>query len=183
MDRVDEDRFRDFVAQRSPELIRRAHVLVGGDSHAAKDLLQAALIKLAARWQQVDDPAAYVRVVMYRQQISWWRRGWSRFEVATDSVPERRGSDPAHSADLRLSVRVALRRLTPRQRAVLFLRYFEDLPEADIAEILGCSVGTVRSTNHRALARLRTIAPELAELNGEPGGGRVGSSPIKEVWQ
>ncbi len=183
MDRVDDDRFRDFVAQRSPELIRRAHLLVGGDSHAAKDLLQAALIKLATRWQQVDDPAAYVRVVMYRQQISWWRRGWSRFEVATAAVPERRSADSTHSTDLRLTVRVALRRLTPKQRAVLFLRYFEDLPETEVADILGCSVGTVRSTNHRALARLRAIAPELAELNGEAGGGRVDSPPIKEVWQ
>ena len=171
VDKADEETFREFVAVPSPELMRRAFVLVGGDHDAAKDLLQASLIKLASRWTSVDDPAAYLRTVMYRQQISWWRHGWSRFEVTSGAVPDRVGGDGTHVTDLRLSVRAAMRRLTPKQRAVLFLRYFEDLPEADVASVLRCSVGTVRSTNHRALARLRAIAPERAELDGDGAAG------------
>ena len=167
MDKADEELFREFVALRAPELMRRAFVLVGADRDAAKDLVQASLIKLASRWTSVEDPLAYLRTVMYRQQISWWRRGWSRFEVTSGAVPDRVGGDGTHVTDLRVTVRAAMRRLTPKQRAVLFLRYFEDLPEADVASVLGCSVGTVRSTNHRALARLRAIAPELGELDGD----------------
>jgi RNA polymerase sigma-70 factor (sigma-E family) len=167
MDEADEELFREFVALHSPELMRRAFVLVGGDFDAAKDLVQAALIKLVSRWTSVEDPLAYLRTVIYRQQISWWRRGWSRFEVTSGAVPDRAGGDGTHVTDLRVIVRAAMRRLTPKQRAVLFLRYFEDLPEADVASVLGCSVGTVRSTNHRALARLRAIAPELGELDGD----------------
>jgi RNA polymerase sigma-70 factor (sigma-E family) len=171
MDEADEELFREFVALRSPELMRRAFVLVGGDCDAAKDLVQASLIKLASRWTSVEDPLAYLRTIMYRQQISWWRRGWSRFEVTSGAVPDRVGGDGTHVTDLRVTVRAAMRRLTPKQRAVLFLRYFEDLPEAGVASVLGCSVGTVRSTNHRALARLRAIAPELAELDGDRAAG------------
>ncbi len=182
MERVDEDRFREFVSSRSAELLRRAYVLAGGDHDLAKDLLQAALVKLAARWDAVDDPGAYVRVIMYRQQISWWRRGWHRYEVSSPAVRDKRDGDPAHRTDLRLTVRTAMRRLTAKQRAVLFLRYFEDLAEADVARVLGCSVGTVRSTNHRALARLRAVAPELAELDGGPG-GHHGAPVVKEAWQ
>lgn len=74
------------------------------------------------------------------------------------------GVDAAAAAELRLVMRQALSRLTARQRTVLVLRYFEDLPEADVARLLGCSVGTVRSTTHRSLARLRVLAPELAAL-------------------
>ncbi|MEV0379271.1 sigma-70 family RNA polymerase sigma factor [Nonomuraea sp. NPDC050643] len=99
MDAVDEQGFREFVAARSPALMRLGFLLTGGDQHAAEDLVQTALA-----------------------------------------------------------------RLTARQRAVLVLRYFEDLPEKEIAQVLGCSVGTVRSTAHRSLARLREIAPELAQV-------------------
>jgi RNA polymerase sigma factor (sigma-70 family) len=116
------------------------------------------------RWGSVDEPIAYVRTVMYRQQISWWRRGWSRMETPSAAVPDHTDRDAAGATELKLTVRAALFRLTPRQRAVLFLRYFEDLPEAEVAATLGCSVGNVRSTAHRALAKLRETAPELAEF-------------------
>lgn len=158
MDPTAEQAFREFVVECTPALLRRAYVLTGGDHDAAYDLLQATLIRTAAHWHRVDDPAAYVRAAMYRQQISWQRLGWHRHEY-TGTPPERPVADQTHDTDLKLAVRAALRRLTPRQRAVLFLRHFEDLPEAEVAQILECAVGTVRSTNHRALARLRAVAP------------------------
>jgi RNA polymerase sigma-70 factor (sigma-E family) len=165
VDQVAETEFRDFVTACSPELMRRAFVLVGGDYEAARDLVQAALAKALSRWDSIDQPIAYVRTIMYRQQINWWRRGWGRMELPSAEVPERAGDDTTYSTELKLTVRAALYRLTPRQRAVLFLRYFEDLSEAEAANILGCSVGNIRSTSHRALARLREIAPELAEFS------------------
>lgn len=162
MDPADEQGFREFVSARSPALMRLGFMLSGGDQHAAEDLVQAALAKLAARWRQVDAPEAYVRQIMYRQQVNWWRAIGRRGEVIQAEPPDRPGADGTHQSDLRMVLRAALARLTPRQRAVLVLRYFEDLPEDRIAAMLSCSVGTVRSTTFRSLARLRQIAPELA---------------------
>jgi RNA polymerase sigma-70 factor (sigma-E family) len=161
----DQRRFRDFVAARTPTLMRIAYLLAG-NQHDAEDLLQTALTRTAARlfWIRHTDPEAYVRKVLYRESISSWRR-IKRREVLTWSPPDGVTTDPGHAADLRLTVRQALLRLTRRQRAVLVLRYFEDLPEAEVAEILGCSVGTVRSQSDRAKARLRRIAPELADAD------------------
>ncbi|MEK0101189.1 SigE family RNA polymerase sigma factor, partial [Streptomyces sp. A475] len=159
------DSFREFVASRSPALLKTAVLLSGGDRHAAEDLLQTALIKAAGRWHRIDEPEAYVRKILYRQQISRWRLKWRGRELTVAEPPESRtGVDSSHAADLRIVMRTALARLTARQRTVLVLRYFEDLPEADVARLLGCSVGTVRSTTHRSLARLRSLAPELAAL-------------------
>lgn len=162
----DEDDFRAFVNARSGDLMRRAFVLTGGDQHAAEDLVQTALAKAADHWSQLDHPLAFVRTVMYRQQISWHRLGWSKHESAAETLPEPAMGDRSHLIELKLAVRGALGRLSPRQRAVLFLRHFEDLPESEVAEVLGCSVGNVRSTNHRALQRLREVAPELADFYG-----------------
>ncbi|WP_344915259.1 SigE family RNA polymerase sigma factor [Streptosporangium oxazolinicum] len=160
MDAAEERRFREFVSARSPALMRLAFLLTGGDQHAAEDLLQTALARTVAGWSRVETPEAYVRQVMYRQQVSWWRR---RRETVVAEPPEGTVADGTPGADLRIVMRRALARLTPRQRAVLVLRYYEDLPEAEVAGILGCSVGTVRSTAHRSLARLRVLAPELRE--------------------
>ncbi|MFG3201623.1 SigE family RNA polymerase sigma factor [Streptomyces sp. NPDC048192] len=168
MDAEAQENFRQFVAGRSSALLRTAVLLTGGDRHAAEDLLQNALVKAAGRWQRIDEPEAYVRRVLYRQQISRWRLKWPRREVTVAEPPEdSAAADASGAAELRLVLRAALARLTARQRTVLVLRYFEDLPEADVARILGCSVGTVRSTTHRSLARLRELAPELAAL--DPG--------------
>ncbi|WP_405994114.1 SigE family RNA polymerase sigma factor [Streptomyces sp. NBC_00986] len=157
--------FRDFVDSRSSALLKTAVLLCGGDRHAGEDLLQNALAKAAGRWQRIDEPEAYVRRILYRQQVSRWRLKWRRREVSVAEPPEAgAGTDAAAATELRLLMREALSRLTARQRTVLVLRYFEDLPEADVARILGCSVGTVRSTTHRSLARLRVLAPELAAL-------------------
>ncbi|WP_283135117.1 SigE family RNA polymerase sigma factor [Rhizohabitans arisaemae] len=163
MDAAAERRFRDFVAARSPALMRLAFLLSGGDQHAAEDLLQIALAKTVARWHAVDEPEAYVRRVLYRQQISLWRRATRRREIAVAEPPEGVAQDATQAIHMKIVVRHALARLTPRQRAVLVLRYFEDLPEAEVAAVLGCSVGTVRSTAHRSLAKLRVLVPELAE--------------------
>ncbi|SDN93043.1 RNA polymerase sigma-70 factor, sigma-E family [Streptomyces sp. cf386] len=165
MDAQAQESFREFVANRSSTLLKTAVLLTGGDRHAAEDLLQNALIKAAGRWRRIDEPEAYVRQILYRQQISRWRLKWPGRELTVAEPPET-GADPdaAPAAELRLLMRGALARLTDRQRTVLVLRYFEDLPEADVARILGCSVGTVRSTTHRSLARLRALAPELAAL-------------------
>ncbi len=170
MDTAAERQFREFVVARSVSLMRLAYLLAGGDQHAAEDLLQVALAKTAARWSGVDSPEAYVRRVMYRQQVNSWRLKWKRRETQVAVPPDEARYDDIPAVDLKLTVRRALARITPRQRAVLVLRYFEDLPEAEVARVLGCSVGTVRSTTHRSLARLRELAPELDELN-----------PIEEV--
>ncbi|MCK2213866.1 SigE family RNA polymerase sigma factor [Actinomadura sp. ATCC 31491] len=143
--------------------MRLGFLLTGGDQHAAEDLVQHALAKLATRWRRVAAPEAYARQTMYRQQVSWWRTSTRRGEVVLADPPEAAARDLNHQSELRLVLRAALARLTARQRAVLVLRYFEDLPEQDVARALGCSVGTVRSTAHRSLARLREIAPELAQ--------------------
>jgi RNA polymerase sigma factor (sigma-70 family) len=83
-------------------------------------------------------------------------------------MPERAGVSPEDQIDLRFAVIAALRRLAPRQRAVLVLRFYEDLSESQVAEALSCSVGTVKSQTHDALRRLRSLAPELAEFRTNP---------------
>ncbi|GLX05820.1 SigE family RNA polymerase sigma factor [Microbispora sp. NBRC 16548] len=153
--------FAEFVAARSDSLIRLAYVLTG-DQHAAEDLLQAALTKTVSHWPRIrDSPEAYVRRVMYHEQVGRWRSPrWGR-ERTTDTPPDQAVGDRTADADTRLTLQRALRALPPRKRAVLVLRYYEDLPESEVAKIMNCSVGTVRSQTHHAIARLR-------ELIGEP---------------
>ncbi|GGJ97196.1 DNA-directed RNA polymerase sigma-70 factor [Streptomyces camponoticapitis] len=172
MDATGQESFLEFVTNRSTALLRTAVLLSGGDRHAGEDLLQNALIKAAGRWHRIDEPEAYVRQILYRQQVSRWRLKGRRKELTVADPPDpgvdartASGADGTGAAELRLVMRDALSRLTARQRAVLVLRYFEDLPEADVARLLGCSVGTVRSTTHRSLARLRVLAPELSLLD------------------
>ena len=145
-----------FVESHQHRLLRAAY-LICGNRHQAEDLLQDALLKLALRWPSVrdGDPAAYVRAILYRDAVSWWRR--RRREWLSAYPPERPDTDgdPA----LRLTVRAALDRLPPRQRAVVVLRYFEDLTEVATAEALGVTVGTVKSQCHDALRRLRDVVP------------------------
>jgi RNA polymerase sigma-70 factor (sigma-E family) len=161
MDTAMERQFREFMVERSAALMRLAYLLTGGDQHAAEDLLQTALTKTVTRWASVKSPEAYVRQVMYRQQVDFWQSRWRRRETHVAVPPDEVRHDDAPASDLRLTVREALTRITPRQRAVLALRFFEDLPDKEVARLLGCSVGTVRSTTHRSLARLRELAPEL----------------------
>ncbi len=164
MDAEEERSFRDFVAARGPALMRLGFLLTGGDQHAAEDLVQSALSKAVPRWSQVETPEAYVRQAMYRHQVSWWRRPSNRNERACAELPESPAPDQTSTVDLRLALRQALAMLTHRQRAVLVLRYLEDMSERDVAEVLGVTVGTVRSTAHRSLAVLRERTPALADL-------------------
>jgi RNA polymerase sigma-70 factor (sigma-E family) len=167
---VDDDarqEFAEFVAARSRQLIRLAYVLTG-DQHAAEDLLQNTLVKAAAHWGRIHtSPEAYVRRIMYREQVSWLRRRVRRRETAMAQVPEPTAGDDAVSVEARLALRDALLALPPRRRAVLVLRYLEDLSESQVAEILGCSVGTVRSQNHKAVAQLRLALPSLGLTSTE----------------
>src|SRR3954451_6805605 len=122
MDAEAQQRFRDFVAIRTPALMRVAYLLAG-DQLGAEDLLQTALTKTATKWRSLQhaDPEAYVRKVMYHEQVSWWRRTARRRETPTHPLPDRAGVDPTDQTDLRLSMKEALQRLTAKQRALLVL--------------------------------------------------------------
>lgn len=158
--RVVDPEFAGYVEARQHQLLRAAY-LVCGDEHLAQDLLQQALTKLALRWDRLKDqnPDAYVQRILYRDAVSWWRR--VRRERLGAEVPES-PDDPADDETAeRIDLRRALRELTVKQRAVLVLRYFEDLTEVETADLLGVSVGTVKSQTHVALNRLRGVVGGL----------------------
>lgn len=161
MNTADREAFDALVDYRAAGLLRTAYLLTG-DWGTAEDLLQTALVKTWFRWDGLRDKdaaEAYVRQVMARTYATWWRRKW-RGELATGELPERPGRDPYADVDARHALRLALAELPPRQRAIVVLRFYEDLPEAQVAEILGCSVGTVKSTASRALVRLRGLVTD-----------------------
>jgi RNA polymerase sigma-70 factor (sigma-E family) len=162
---VDEERFTEWAAAAQRPLLRAAYLLTGDLQHA-EDLVQEALVKVATRWDRLarENPTAYARTVIVRDNISRWRRRRHRREVSLSHDPGR----PAASSDPETSivVRRALDRLTPKQRAVVVLRHFEDLSVDEVANVLHVGVGTVKSQNAAALARLREGAPELLDLIG-----------------
>ncbi len=168
MKQIDAD-FADYVRARQHRLLRAAY-LVCGDAHRAEDLLQQAFEKLALRWDTVKygQPDAYVRRILYRDAVSTWRRTRREHLTAAPPEPDAAGSGGRGGLEERISDRVdlqaALARLTPKQRAVLVLRFFEDRSEADTADVLGVSVGTVKSQTHVALANLREQVAHLAPL-------------------
>ena len=163
--REDEARegFVAFVEARQRALLRSAF-LVCGDHHLAQDLLQDALTKLALRWERVRDgqPEAYVRRILFRDMVSWHRRH-SRERLGT-VARDWPTTDALDRAEDRMVLERALAALTRKQRAVLVLRYFDDRTAEQTADILGVTVGTVKSQTHAALGRLRDTAPELREL-------------------
>ena len=163
------DGFREFVAARSPALLRTGWLLTG-DWFLAQDLVQDALSRTWTRWERVrrkDAPEAYVRKVMLTTFLSWRRRRWHG-EIATANPPEGADSGDAFAAaDLRNTVQLALSTLPPRQRAVVVLRFFDDLTEAQTADVLGCAVGTVKSQSAKALARLRAEPTLMTVLTEE----------------
>lgn len=163
------EEFDTFVRARTPALLRSAYLLCG-DQQLAEDLVQDALIRTHRAWRNLHhtgNAEAYTRKVMYHLQVGWWRRRRVAESLPGD-VPEparqRPHADVATSTAVRLSLQAALLRLTNRQRAVLVLRFFEDRTEAETADLLGISVGTVKSQTARALSRLRTVAPELNDI-------------------
>ncbi|KRF36009.1 SigE family RNA polymerase sigma factor [Nocardioides sp. Soil805] len=155
------DSFEAFVVARQAALLRTAYLLTG-HAQDAEDLVQTALVKVVPHWRKIaDDPEPYVRRVLVRENISRWRRRRWR-EVTSDALPEVLAEASDH--DELLWVRAALAGLAPRQRAVVVLRYYEDRTEAETADLLGISVGTVKSHARDALARLRSgLARESVE--------------------
>lgn len=148
--------FRQFVAARYSSLVRTAFLLTGDRGHA-EDLVQSALLRTYGAWRRLDDPGnaeAYTRKVMVRLATRWRRRRWHGEQPAR-VLPETRIEDPATAVDLANAVRAALLQLPVGQRAVLVLRFYEQRTEIEIADLLGCSVGTVKSRASRALAALR----------------------------
>ena len=155
MVRENEADFADFVEQWSPALMHVAYLLTG-NRHDAEDLLQVALARVAQRWGRVDDPEAYVRRTLYTQSISRLR-ALRRRPAESLGAAATEPAWPADDLDLRVTLDQALRKLTARQRAVLMLRYYEDLSESQTAHLLGCAVGTVKSQTRHALSRLRSV--------------------------
>ncbi|HEV3383099.1 MAG TPA: SigE family RNA polymerase sigma factor [Trebonia sp.] len=156
-DETDES-FDAFVRERGERHLRVA-VLITGDWHAAEDLVQASLVKLYRAWPGIDredgDPDAYLRRVIVNTHRSWWRARWRR-ETPVAELPDSGYRDEGERLVTAAVIRQALLELPRRQRAVVVLRYFEDLPEAEVASLLGCTVGTVKTHASRGLRALRS---------------------------
>ncbi len=163
---TDEDRFREF-ARDNAVMLRRYGYLLCGDWHLAEDLVQTTLYKMYGAWPRIrgtDRPVSYARQTLTRCWLDERRRPWRRSERRTGTLPEvvDPAADPAahqQRSGLRAELAAALDQLAPRQRAVLVLRYFCELPVAETARELRCSEGTVRSQAARALTALRSIYP------------------------
>ena len=158
----DDREFADFVTARMPAVLRWAHLLTG-DRGRAEDLTQHAFAATYRHWRRISPAGAeaYVRRAVLNAHLSAWRRGWLRNERPTGELPERAGPEPMAGVDERDAMWAALAGLPPRQRAVLVLRYYEDLSESEIARVLDISVGTVKSQASKALATLRAKRPDL----------------------
>jgi len=166
VDQQDEEQFRQLAAARSTALLRLA-VGLTQDRHLAEDLLQSTLTKAFVHWRRVrqaDDPDAYLKRILVTTYLSQVRRRRVR-EVLTFTVHDPAPELPTYGVVDRATLLPALRKLGPKQRAVIVLRYYEDRSDADIAALLGCSQATVRSQAMRALATLRAD-PDLV-TNGD----------------
>jgi len=163
-DCIDDPAFREYVAARSRSLLRTAYLLTGNVADA-EDLVQSALAKTYLAWDRIEDRGAldgYVRRAMVNTHISWWRRRRLE-EFPTDKIPDQVVADHSGNSDLQDSMRRAINRLPQRMRAAVVLRFYEDMTEAEVADVLGVSLGTVKSTVSRAVAKLRIDAELLAE--------------------
>ena len=162
MQQSDEDRFTEFVRAHSASLFRTAYLMTG-DYQRAEDVLQAALVRVYQHWPRVDTmdrPAGYARRVVVNQSVSWWRKRSSHeslLRLSDEPAWDGRVDDVAEHE----RVWKAVLSLPRRQRAVMVLRYYEDMTEAQIAETLAMAPGTVKSHSHAAVRR-------LADLLGEP---------------
>ena len=160
--------FETWLVAREPALQRTAHLLTG-DVHSAQDLVQNTLAKLYLAWDRIrtsDSIDAYARRVLVNEHRSAWRRPMSRREHVTDVVPDRPAGGPEYD-DSREAVWRFVCSLPPKQRTVVVLRFYEQLTEAEIAELMGISVGTVKSQSSRAIASLRAQLPDHPEITGE----------------
>ncbi|MEU0485395.1 SigE family RNA polymerase sigma factor [Streptosporangium sp. NPDC006013] len=154
--------FHEFVRARQQSLMRTAYLLTG-NAHLAEDLLQTVLIRVATHWAKLADggnPEAYARKALVNQTISWRRR--KQVELPGAELPERAESGQLHDEATvrRIALHHALARLTPKQRAVIVLRFYEDRTEHETAQLMGVSIGTVKSQTNYALSKLRALAPQ-----------------------
>jgi RNA polymerase sigma-70 factor (sigma-E family) len=158
--------FAAYMAARQSSLLRTAYLLTG-DRYTAEDLVQTALAKLYLSWDKVDQRGSidgYVRRILVNEHNSLWRRPWKRRETTTEHLPETVAPHAGgHDGDLWSLVQS----LPRKQRAAVVLRYYEDLSESETAEVLGVSVGTVKSQTSRALAALRTRSAEISHVGEE----------------
>ena len=168
--RADKDaEFSAYMSARQAALYRTAYLLAG-DHAGAEDLLQNAFAKLYLSWDRIREREAldgYVRRIMVNENNSLWRRAWKRREHSTDTMPEA-GAHDTYDDGMGGALWSFVQTLPPKQRAVVVLRYYEQLTEAEIAEVLGISTGTVKSQASRALAALRARAPQSLNPH-EPG--------------
>src|ERR1700753_864921 len=164
-----DDDFADFVRSRTHALLRSAYLLTG-DQHLAEDLVQEALARTHRAWRSLEragNAEAYARKVMYHAQVSLWRRP-KVAEVLPGELPDRSAGPGGEVTEDRIVLHRALLALSPKQRAVIVLRYFEDHTEAEAAMMLGVSISTVKTQCTRGLEKLRTLVPDLRVL----GAGR-----------
>jgi len=154
--------FEAYMLARHSGLLRTAYLLTG-DQHTAEDLVQTALAKLYLSWDKVQRRElidGYVRRIIVNEHNSLWRRAWKRRELSTDSVPDRPTGEDRHDEGRSAALWEFVQTLPRKQRAVIVLRYYEDLSEAETADILGISIGTVKSQASRALAGMRARVRE-----------------------
>jgi RNA polymerase sigma-70 factor (sigma-E family) len=153
--------FSAWMAARQPALLRTAYLLTG-DHHSAEDLVQTTLAKVYLSWDKVHRREVidgYARRVLINENNSVWRRAWKKREVSSDVLPDRTGVVDEYDEGQSSALWQFVQTLPRKQRAVVVLRYYEELSEAETAEALGISVGTVKSQASRALATLRNQAP------------------------
>jgi RNA polymerase sigma-70 factor (sigma-E family) len=153
--------FSEFAEACTPSLFRTAYLMVG-DHQLAEDLLQEALVKTLIAWPRLHDRAnleAYTRRIVVTTSVSWRRRR-SFHERPSEKLPERAGVDPTEVVTTHHTVVAALMTVPPRQRAAIVLRYYQDLTEAQTADIMGSSVGTVKSQVSAGIKRLRAVLGE-----------------------
>jgi RNA polymerase sigma-70 factor (sigma-E family) len=169
--------FHEYVAARGATLLRMAFLLTGHLADA-EDLMQVALAKTYVAWDRIQDRRAidgYIRRAMVNTHISWWRQRRLE-EYPTEHMPEQAVDDRSGESEVHDAIGRALRRLPPRMRAAIVLRYYEDMSEAEIAGVLGVSVGTVKSTLSRAVAKLRIddeLLGDFGEYQPRPVGGEI----------
>ena len=155
-----DSQFSEYMQARQPSLLRTAYLLTG-DRHTAEDLVQTALAKLYLSWDKVQRREVvdgYVRRILVNEHNSLWRRGWKRREWATEELPDRTVDD-TYDEGTSAALWSVVQSLPPKARAVVVLRYYEQMSEAETADLLGISVGTVKSQCSRALAALRDRVP------------------------
>jgi RNA polymerase sigma-70 factor (sigma-E family) len=159
----------EYVRARGPRLVRTAYLLTG-DQHVAEDIVQNALASMVVSWRRIQDLSnldAYVYRSLVNARRRWWRRRWTG-EIPVGELPDEPSGDDVGRVDRYTDLLAVLRTLPPRQRAVIVLRYFEDLSEAQTASILDCSIGSVKSQASRGLVAMRAVLQNEADASSRP---------------